>query len=330
MRNFHKFLVILLLFPSVSISQRVNERFELMLFSENFDAPSDKWTTTADNENLFVVQDGEYILQRKNAQKPFVIFAEIGQEITNCRMSGGFLLEINKKREYRIRQITSGTYLPLTGNSKNEGWTKSTAINEPGQSNIVEIRTSNGTYDLYINEAYQTSFYEPAYKSGKIALIIGPDTRTRFDFLYVFGKGGSGDSSSKAESPREPDTANGSEVIRLAESIIQLRTQINELKRDNDELKRNISALRSSENEKKAELKSVEEEIKLMQDQISSKDAEIAKLTAERDELAKFKEMAGGNESGDVVITLSKALKAEKEKNIKLEEELRNLRMGKQ
>jgi hypothetical protein len=40
--------------------------------------------------------------------------------------------------------------------------------------------------------------------------------------------------------------------------------------------------------------------------------------------------MAGGNESGDVVITLSKALKAEKEKNIKLEEELRNLRMGKQ
>ncbi|MFN5324497.1 MAG: hypothetical protein ACK5C5_06240, partial [Bacteroidota bacterium] len=309
MRNFHKFLVILLLFPSVSISQRVNERFELMLFSENFDAPSDKWTTTADNENLFVVQDGEYILQRKNAQKPFVIFAEIGQEITNCRivssikldktmgasafsgiifmiqpqLSGGFLLEINKKREYRIRQITSGTYLPLTGNSKNEGWTKSTAINEPGQSNIVEIRTSNGTYDLYINEAYQTSFYEPAYKSGKIALIIGPDTRTRFDFLYVFGKGGSGDSSSKAESPREPDTANGSEVIRLAESIIQLRTQINELKRDNDELKRNISALRSSENEKKSELKSVEEEIKLMQDQISSKDAEIAKLTAERD-----------------------------------------------
>jgi hypothetical protein len=67
-----------------------------------------------------------------------------------------------------------------------------------------------------------------------------------------------------------------------------------------------------------------------MQDQIANKDAEIAKLAAERDALAKFKEMAGGNENSDVVITLSKALKAEKEKTMRLEEELRKLKMGEQ
>ncbi|MFM7768739.1 MAG: hypothetical protein ACKO9S_12895, partial [Bacteroidota bacterium] len=80
------------------------------------------------------------------------------------------------------------------------------------------------------------------------------------------------------------------------------------------------------DSEKSAEIRSMEAEIKSMQDQIANRDAEIAKLTTERDALAKYKEMTGGNENSDVVITLSKALKAEKEKNLKLEEEIRKLK----
>ncbi len=36
--------------------------------------------------------------------------------------------------------------------------------------------------------------------------------------------------------------------------------------------------------------------------------------------------MVGGNDNGDLVINLSKALKAEKEKNLQLESELKKLR----
>ena len=39
--------------------------------------------------------------------------------------------------------------------------------------------------------------------------------------------------------------------------------------------------------------------------------------------------MTGGNENGDALITLSKALKSETEKNLKLEEEIRKLKMEK-
>lgn len=347
--------LLLLWAPTLVHAQRVREKFELLSFSDNFDAPSDRWSTEANASNLFVIQDGEYILHRKDATSPFLVIAGLNEEISSCRFvaslkveknigsdpfagvlfmmqpqaSGGFLIELNRKKEYRIRQITSGVYKYLTGNSKNGGWVKCDPANDAGLNNIIEIRTAEGFFDLYINDRYLVSFFEPSYKTGNIGLVVGPDTRARLDYIYIFTKGNQ--QTTITEQPtQESDTSNpGEEVIRLAESIIQLKTQINTLKQENEELKKAVSSLRSGDNERSSEIKSMEAEIKSMQDQIANKDAEIAKLTTERDNLAKFKEMAGGNENADVVITLSKALKAEKEKNLKLEEELRKLKMEK-
>ncbi|MFZ9943998.1 MAG: hypothetical protein ACO3O0_10335 [Bacteroidia bacterium] len=348
--------VYILLAPSIVLSQRVRERFELLSFSDNFDAPSERWSTEANADNLFVIQDGEYILHRKNNTSPFLVIAGLNEEISSCRFvasikldknigaypfagvlfmmqpqaSGGFLIELNRKKEYRIRQITAGVYKYLTGNSKNGGWVKCEPANEAGLNNIIEIRTADGFFDLYINDSYLVSFYEPSYKTGNIGLVIGPDTRTRLDYVYIFTKGAQQpiNNEQQAQDPESSDP--GQEVIRLAESIIQLKTQINTLKQENEDLKKAVSSLRSGDSERSSEIKSMEAEIKSMQDQIANKDAEIAKLAAERDALAKFKEMAGGNENSDVVITLSKALKAEKEKTMRLEEELRKLKMGEQ
>jgi cell division protein FtsB len=336
-------------------SQQVRDRFELLSFSDNFDTPSDRWSTEANSDNLFVIQDGEYILHRKNNTSPFLVIAGLTEDVTNCRFvaslkieknigtephagllfmmqpqgSGGFLIELNRKKDYRIRQINAGVYKYLTGNSKNGGWVKCEPANEAGLNNIIEIITADGFYDLYINDRYLVSFYEPSYKSGKIGLVIGPDTRARLDYVYIFTKGTPPvDNDQQPSANSNAHTDPGEEVIRLAESIIQLKTQINTLKQDNEDLKKAVSSLRSGDKERSAEIKSMEMEIKSMQDQIANKDAEIAKLIAERDALAKFKEMAGGNENSDVVITLSKALKAEKEKTMRLEEELRKLKMG--
>ncbi|HMT29079.1 MAG TPA: hypothetical protein PKD91_07355, partial [Bacteroidia bacterium] len=44
--------------------------------------------------------------------------------------------------------------------------------------------------------------------------------------------------------------------------------------------------------------------------------------------LLKYKELVGSNGNGDLVITLSKTLKAEKEKNALLEQEIRELKSG--
>lgn len=337
-------------------AQRVRDRFELLTFSDNFDTPSEKWTTEANSDNLLVIQDGEYILHRKNTSTPFLVIAGLDKEVDDCRLvaairldkaygsdptagilfmmqpqaSGGFLIELNKKKEFRVRQITSGKYQYLTGTSKNGGWAKCGPANEAGLNNVIEIRTAGGNYDLYVNDVYLISFFEPSYKSGSIGIVIGPDTRARLDYVYIFTKGPSTSEVQPQKDNNTESSSSGEEMIQLAESIIQLKTQINTLKQENDELKKAVSSLRSGESEKSSEIKSLEAEIKSMQDQITTRDAEIAKLSTERDALAKYKEMTGGNENNDVVITLSKALKAEKEKNMKLEEELRKLRMEKQ
>lgn len=338
-------------------AQRVRDRFELLTFSDNFDSPSEKWTTEANSDNLLVIQDGEYILHRKNTSSPYLVIAGLEKEVDDCRLvaslrldknfgsdptagilfmmqpqlSGGFLIELNRKKEFRVRQITAGKYQSLTGSSKNGGWAKCAPANEDGLNNIIEIRAAGGNYDLFVNDVYLVSFFEPSYKSGSIGLVVGPDTRARLDYVYIFTKGPAANETktSEANSPTENNSvaaSSGEELIKLAESIIQLKTQINELKQENDELKKAVSSLRSGAIEKSAEIKSLEAEIKSMQDQIASRDAEIARLTTEKDALAKYKEMTGGNENGDVIITLSKALKAEKEKNLKLEEEIRKLK----
>ncbi len=337
---------------SNATAQRVRDRFELLAFSDNFDTPSDKWTTEANSDNLLVIQDGEYILHRKNTSTPFLVIAGLEKEVDDCRLvaslrldknygsdptagilfmmqpqaSGGFLIELNRKKEFRVRQITAGKYQYLTGTSKNGGWTKCAPANEAGLNNVIEIRTAGGNYDLFINDVYMVSFFEPSYKSGSIGIVIGPDTRARLDYVYIFTKGATPSADNPTSDSNNEAISSGEEMIKLAESIIQLKTQINALKQENDELKKAVSSLRSGESEKSSEIKSLEAEIKSMQDQIASRDAEIVKLSNERDGLAKYKEMTGGNENGDVVITLSKALKAEKEKNLKLEEEIRKLK----
>ncbi|MFM7078600.1 MAG: hypothetical protein ACKOYC_02290 [Bacteroidota bacterium] len=350
-------LSLLLLISSDMLAQRIKDKFELMVFSENFDSPSDIWSVEANSDNLFVIQDGEYIFQRKNSQTPYVVFAGLENPIGDCRLvtsirieknmgsdahagilfmmqpeaSGGFLVELNKKKEYRIRQIAAGVYRYLTGNKKNNGWTKCSAANEAGINNIIEVKMSAGTYDVFINDIYQSSFFEPAYKSGNIGIVVGPDSRARVDFVYVFGKGSALEpemDESTSESDPQVSSTDGAEIIKLAESIIQLRTQINDLKKENEDLKRAMSTMRMSESEKTSEIKSLESDLKSLQDQLSQKEVEITKLTSEKNELLKYKEMAGGNENVDLVISLSKALKAEKEKTLKLEEELRKLKSG--
>ena len=142
------FLPLLLILPATLHSQSVKEKFVKLTVSENFDSMNTVWTTLSNSENLFIIQDGEYILQRKATTAPFAIIADFDEEfgsfraVTSLRLDksmgesasmgflfmmqkegkGGFLVEINKKKEYRLRQIVNGTYRYITGSSKDGGW----------------------------------------------------------------------------------------------------------------------------------------------------------------------------------------------------------------
>jgi len=344
----------LLLFSLSSNSQIVKEKFDQLSVSENFDSISTYWTTLANADNLFIVQDGEYILQRKSNTAPYAIIANFEEQFTSYRAvtsmkldksmsddatvgvlfmmqpegQGGFLCEVNKKKEYRIRQIVNGAYKYLTGSSKDGGWQKSSYLNEPNFSNMIEIRTANRNYDLYFNSNFILSFSEPTYKSGKMGLIIGPASRGKVDFMYVFTIA---DASAVAQNNEgaygnNGVAAGGPDIIEFAESIILLKTQINKLNEENEDLRKTISAMKSGTQESDVTIKNYEKQVKALQDQVKKKEVSVDSLNKVNTELLKYKELVGGNEDGDLVINLSKTLKAEKEKNARLEEEIKQLK----
>lgn len=339
---------------SATKAQLVAEKFDKLDMSENFDTSSGMWTFIANNENLFLVQDGEYILNRKATDKSFAVIANSDYNETAFKIvtslkieratdqngsiglifmaqndgQGGFIFEMNTSKQYRLRQIASGTYKYLTGEAKTGGWIKSNLINEVNTYNLLEIRTANRNYDIFLNNSYLMSFNEIAYKSGRFGLIVGPGSRAKVDFIYLFSTSKYTDTApatkkETASAVSPPSVGDSSPyIIELAESIIKLKSQINKLQAENDDQKKTIDVLKSSDKDDENETKAKDKTISLMQKKLDQNEITMDSLQRANKDLLKYKEMVAGNENSDLIITLSKTLKAEKEKNKLLSDSL--------
>lgn len=345
---------------SLAFSQKVNDKFDRLTLSENFDSSSSHWVMVANNDNLFIVQDGEYILNRKTTVSPFAIISNYDFEISSFRMvtslklertqddegsigllfmaqpggKGGYVLEFNKKKEFRLRQITGGAYNYITGDQKSGGWTKSSLLSDLNLYNLVEVKSSNGNYDISVNNTLLMSFTENSYQSGKFGLIVGPGSKGRVDFLYLFSAptasetmataSENADNSSGTPGNSKKDNNDG-DLIVLTESIIKLKTQINKLTEQNEDLKRTIEAMKSDDQDVENQKKSSEKQLKQMQLQVDKAEASYDSLLKVNKELLKYKDMVAGNENSDLIITLSQNLKTEKANNEQLRKKNKEL-----
>lgn len=346
----HLFLLVccaLIQTSGTCLAQKVPGKFEKLVISENFDSAGTAWQTMAASQNLFLVQGGEYILQRKSDESPYAVIANFEKEFSEFRLltslslekaygpdasvgllvmaqpggDGGFVLEFNKDYNYRLRQISGGVYVYLTGTSKDGGWKKFPFDTKPGTYLQVEVTRANNTYDLFVNKRYLLSFSDPGYESGQLGFIIGPSSRGKVDYFYIFER-----SVDTADIIQGSGSENDPTVVELAESIILLRGQVNELTEENEALKRTIAAMKSGEDEKQVNIKNYEKQIAFLNDEMKLKENKIDSLTRANKELNKYKEVVGDERSGDIVITLSKNLKSERERREQLEKENAELR----
>ncbi len=334
----------------------VNEKFDKLFLSENFDSTGTYWITVSNAENLLLVQDGEYILQRKASVSPFAAMGNFTNNLNAYRLvtsfkldkaltdegsigiifmaqlggQGGFIFEINKVNQYRLRQITASRYNYLSGSSKEGGWVKSSAVKNPNIPNLFEVRTFDKKYDIYLNNVFLMSFSEIAYKTGDIGYIIGPSSKGKIDFLYLFTNQKGQEAASvtpenidtKTNAPSTPEN----DVMALAESIIALKTQINKQNEDIEDYKQMIETLKSSENDNEDQRKQLQKTIKIQDVQIKKSQLSYDSLTKVNTELLKYKELVAGNDGGDLVINLSKNLKNEKLKSEELQKVNQQLR----
>jgi len=345
MMRLHSFLLICcsILFQSAFAQKvTVTDKFDQLYIGENFDSSNSYWSVISNLDNLLIVQEGEYIMHRKATFSPYAVMAAFPAEQSEFRLvaslkldkttatdgsiglifmaqadgKGGFIFEINREQQYRLRQITNSSYKYLTGTSQDGGWVKMEALKGLNLPNLIEVRTTNKKYDLFINNTLVLNFEELQYKSGNIGFIIGPGSKGKADFLYIFTKSGGETLEENAVVDDENTNSNPeTDIIALAESIITLKTQINKLQEENDDLKGIIDGMKSAEKEQEQIQSNYDKYIKELEGKLKKSSASFDSLMKVNTELNKYREMVKGNDNGDLVINLSKNLKNEKANN---------------
>ena len=185
-------------------------KYKNKIIYEDFNTGSEAFKIITTSDNYFIVDNGDYLLSRNNKKKEYAIVAK-NSNVTDFTLKtsmrigpsdnknasigvilkvqedgkGAIVFEINKKGEYRIKQLQENEYIMLSGNNKNEGWERSNIIKTINEHNQIEIRSEKNNYDIYANNKFLTSFFVSNYKSGSSGLIISPNTKARIAYFYL-------------------------------------------------------------------------------------------------------------------------------------------------
>jgi len=207
-------LLLAFLSTTLNAQQISSDAYNKDVIHEDFNTEGEYFKIVTTTDNYFILDKGDYLLSRNNKDSEYAIIAN-NSSVTdfvikaavrigpseNKKASVGIILkaqqdgkgaiifEINKKKEYRIKQLIGNNYQTLSGNAKQEGWVKNKLVNGVDEHNFIEIRSEKNIYDIYINSKYLTTFFIPDFTSGSCGLIISPATKARISYYYINTKG---------------------------------------------------------------------------------------------------------------------------------------------
>ncbi len=242
-------LLLLATLSSTITAQHISsESYNTEFIHEDFNSEGEHFKTVTTTDNYFILDKGDYLLSRNNNESEYAIIANnssasdfvlktairIGPS-ENKKASIGIILkaqqdgkgavifEINKKREYRIKQLLGNSYQALSGNAKQEGWVKNKLVNGVDEHNFIEIRTEKSIYDVYVNSEYLISFFVPDFTSGSCGIIISAETKARISYYYINKKG----EGNPVASYTNENTASVNETIEELNKRIKLLEENN-------------------------------------------------------------------------------------------------------
>ena len=325
--------------------QTITKKFDNLFYNENFDSSKTLWPVISNTDNLVIVQNGEYLINRKSQTTPFAVVSEIKPDQKGFRIStaikiekaalpasyfgvmfmiqpensGGIFLEFNTGKEFRVRKLSNGKFTFYTGTEKSQGWVKNSFITDPLAYLNTDITGFGGQFDFYFNHKLAFSINETEFESGNIGYSIGAATIGKVDFICVFG------AETKSVIKLADTIKSNQDLSTLLESIIRLKTQVNTLTEENDLLKHTIDAMKSQAENDAANTRLMQQKLSVYDQEMLEAQQRFDSLSNLNEELIRYKEMVAGNENGDLVITLSKSLKAEIEKNKTLTDSISKL-----
>ncbi len=338
-------LILVLLLVSTGLFLLDNP--EKLIWSEDFNQSSAQWRTSNNADELFLFEQGQYVLWRKNTSSPSVILPEEGDLFGECRVSievsldatlGGsaglsflakqdgsmaYVAEISSDKQFRVRKLEGGSFTELSGKAKSSGWVKEKSIKDAGESNTLELSYKPGALVLSINQKQVWVGNEMVQHKGKCGVYVGPESRARVDDLTVY--------VSEAEAERIKNDRNNNDPARsaLTDIIIQLRTTINAQNREIDSLVEVSGKLKAESDRLDRSPKNVKKlsaEVYSLKKELAASEAKLKKAEKELLSLRKFKDNIRTSQGGDIVISLTTALAKEKDKNASLAQENKELK----
>jgi len=273
-------LFITFLSSSLNAQQISSANYNKEFIHEDFNQEGEYFNIVTTTDNYFILDKGDYLLSRNNNESEYAIIANNSSASnftlkTSVRLgpsnnenasigiilkaqqdgNGAIIFEINKKGEYRTKQLSGNTYKTLSGNSKKEGWVKSKTIHGVDEHNSIEIRTENNIYDVYVNSDYLTTFYVPDYTNGSCGLIISAETKARISYYHINTKGDNTTPTTSYAHENKRNTNNTTEALETTNA--ENTTLINNLTSEKSALSTkvtNLTGVNTSLNTKNTDL----------------------------------------------------------------------------
>ena len=237
--------------------------FTNQIIHENFYEKTDVFPIQKSGENFFIIDDNEYLVSRNNSNSEYAIILE-SDIISNLFLKTSFrlgpsknkeasigviikadiefnraiILEINRKGQYRIKELSNDKYIFLTGKTRKNGWVRNKSINKENLHNEIEVRNKKNNLNFIINGNLISSLELKRFNKGYCGLLIGADTKARIKYYYLNSNGNEKilEKKTKANNKIEQELIDDKKTFKNSE-------EINDIKNENRYLKESLKSI---------------------------------------------------------------------------------------
>ena len=265
MKYLFKIIVIIIFLSSniISAQEILVDDFTNQIVHENFYEKTDVFPIQKSGENFFIIDDNEYLVSRNNSNSEYAIILEsdlisnfflktsvrlgpsknknasIGIIIkADTEFNRAIILEVNRKGEFRIKELSNDKYIFLTGKSRKNGWVRNKNINKENLHNEIEIRNKKNNLNFIVNGKIISSLEIQKFNKGYCGLLIGADSKARIKYYYLNSNGDEKILKNKTEEIKKIEKEQISE-----EKTFENSQEINAIKNKNNSLKESLKTL---------------------------------------------------------------------------------------
>lgn len=316
--------IFLLMGTRAHAQNQISLEYNIVELREEFSAKNENWPYLTTMENLYVVDKDEYFMHRRNQSASYAIVTDWRNKLSEFNIlttlklgpandenqtigvifliqddgKGAIVFEFNKFKQYRIKQLVGSYYKFLSGDAESKGWVKSGALAGKNEYNEIDVRVDLPQVDILVNGKFLQSFDVIDYKPGGMGFLIGPDTKAKSDYFYVY------------------TTEEGKQVAQeIAKEEEDNKSAVQQLSKLRYELEQERRALKECQLER-------QQAVSVLEEQMGALTQQNDRLSLQNRQLQEFKSQVLVEIDEDVFLTLAENLKEEIIKNQKLESQV--------